>query len=166
MCTWTAQLMDIHILVHWRTISQQWWKWRYTKPYLLSAFWCVCPKRKRLEHVLFEILGFFMFMVKWCIYLCMYLLQVVSRPPQLGIESDLFRCVQLAKEVQFYFKIESKSCLIINQNNKIIFILIIILSLGSVNAHYCRTSIIFNPCHCLCSYDKKSYRCIFWFLLL
>ena len=37
----------------------------------------------------------------------MYLLQVVSRPPPLGIESDLFRCVQLAKEVQFYFKIES-----------------------------------------------------------
>ena len=151
----------------------------------------------------------------------MYLLQVVSRPPPLGIESDLFRCVQLAKEVQFYFKIESnwapshhgiscwdrlpfnynrypktyghisfaalegpnrkimisssplyseqdehKSCLIINQNNKIIFILIIILSLGSVNAHYCQTSIIFNPCHCLCSYNKKSYRCIFWFLLL
>ena len=47
----------------------------------------------------------------------MYLLQVVSRPPPLGIESDLFRCVQLAKEVQFYFKIESKSCLIINQND-------------------------------------------------
>ncbi len=40
-------------------------------------------------------------MVKRCIYLCMYLLQVVSRPPQLGIESDLFHCVQLAKEVQF-----------------------------------------------------------------
>ena len=34
---------------------------------------------------------------KFCIYLCMYLLQVVSRPPQLGIESDLFQ----AKEVQF-----------------------------------------------------------------
>ena len=44
-----------------------------------------------------EILGFYMFMVKLCIYLCMYLLQVVLRPPQLGIESDLF----LAKEVQF-----------------------------------------------------------------
>ena len=48
-----------------------------------------------------EILGFFMFMVKLCIYLCMYLLQVISRPPPLGIESDLFQCVQLAKEVQF-----------------------------------------------------------------
>ena len=48
-----------------------------------------------------EILGFFMFMVKLCIYLCMYLLQVESRPPPLGIESDLFQCVQLAKEVQF-----------------------------------------------------------------
>ena len=48
-----------------------------------------------------EILGFFMFMVKLCIYLCMYLLQVISRPPLLGIESDLFQCVQLAKEVQF-----------------------------------------------------------------
>ena len=48
-----------------------------------------------------EILGFYMFMVKLCIYLCMYLLQVVSRPPPLGIESDLFQCVQLAKEVQF-----------------------------------------------------------------
>ena len=48
-----------------------------------------------------EILGFFMFMVKLCNYLCMYLLQVVSRPPPLGIESDLFQCVQLAKEVQF-----------------------------------------------------------------
>jgi hypothetical protein len=31
----------------------------------------------------------------------MYLLQVISRPPPLGIESDLFQCVQLAKEVQF-----------------------------------------------------------------
>ena len=40
-------------------------------------------------------------MVKLCIYLCMYLLQVLSRPPQLGIESDLFQCVQLAEEVQF-----------------------------------------------------------------
>ena len=39
-------------------------------------------------------------MVKLCIYLCMYLLQVVSCPPPLGIESDLFQCVQLAKEVQ------------------------------------------------------------------
>jgi hypothetical protein len=48
-----------------------------------------------------EILGFYMFMVKLCIYLCMYLLQVVSRPPPLGIESDLFQCVQLAREVQF-----------------------------------------------------------------
>ena len=48
-----------------------------------------------------EILGFFMFMVKLCIYLCMYLLQVISRPPPLGIESDFFQCVQLAKEVQF-----------------------------------------------------------------
>ena len=48
-----------------------------------------------------EILGFYMFMVKLCIYLCMYLLQVISRPPPLGIESDLFQCVQLAKEVQF-----------------------------------------------------------------
>ncbi len=48
-----------------------------------------------------EILGFFMFMVKLCIYLCMYLLQVISRTPPLGIESDLFQCVQLAKEVQF-----------------------------------------------------------------
>ena len=48
-----------------------------------------------------EILGFFMFMVKLCIYLCMYLLQVISRPPPLGIESDLFQCVQLAKEAQF-----------------------------------------------------------------
>ncbi len=38
-------------------------------------------------------------------------------PPPLGIESDHFRCVQLAKEVQFCFKIESKSCLIINQND-------------------------------------------------
>ena len=45
-----------------------------------------------------EILGFNMFMVKLCIYLCMYLLQIISRPPPLGIESDL---VQLAKEVQF-----------------------------------------------------------------
>ena len=42
-----------------------------------------------------------MFMVKLCIYLCMYLLQIISRPPPLGIESDLFQCVQLAKEVQF-----------------------------------------------------------------
>jgi hypothetical protein len=41
----------------------------------------------------------------------MYLLQVVSRPPPLGIESDLFRCVQLAKEVQFYFKIYGGLCL-------------------------------------------------------
>ena len=48
-----------------------------------------------------EILVLFIFMVKLCIYLCMYLLQVVSRPPPLGIESDLFKCVQLAKEVQF-----------------------------------------------------------------
>ena len=48
-----------------------------------------------------EILGFYMFMVKLCIYLCMYLLQVVSRPPPLEIESDLFQCVLLAKEVQF-----------------------------------------------------------------
>ena len=49
-----------------------------------------------------EILGFFMFMVKLCIYLlCMYLLQVISRPLPLGIESDLFQCVQPAKEVQF-----------------------------------------------------------------
>ena len=40
-------------------------------------------------------------MMYLCIYLCMYLLQVISRPPQLGIESDLFQCVQLAKEVQF-----------------------------------------------------------------
>ncbi len=48
-----------------------------------------------------EILVFFMFMVKLCIYLCMYLLQVISRPPPLGIESHLFQCVQLAKEVQF-----------------------------------------------------------------
>ena len=47
-----------------------------------------------------EILGFFMFMVKLCIYLCMYLLQVISHPPPLGIESDLFQCIQLAKEVQ------------------------------------------------------------------
>ena len=43
-----------------------------------------------------EILGFFMFMVKLCICLYMYLLQVISRPPPLGIESE-----QLAKEVQF-----------------------------------------------------------------
>ena len=56
-----------------------------------------------------------MFMVKLCIYFCMYLLQVVSRPPQLGIELDLFQCVQLAKEVQLGF------C----------------LSLGSVNAQFC-----------------------------
>ena len=48
-----------------------------------------------------EILGFDMFMVKLCIYLCMYLLQVVSRQPPLGIELDLFQSVQLAKEVQF-----------------------------------------------------------------
>ena len=48
-----------------------------------------------------EILSFFMFMVKLCIYLCMFLFQVVSRPPPLGIELDLFQCVQLAKEVQF-----------------------------------------------------------------
>jgi hypothetical protein len=48
-----------------------------------------------------EILGFYMYIAKFCIYLCMYLLQVVSRPPPLGIESDLFQCVQLAKEVQF-----------------------------------------------------------------
>ena len=48
-----------------------------------------------------EILGFFMFMVKLCIYLCMYLLQVISRPPLLGIKTDLFQCVQPAKEVQF-----------------------------------------------------------------
>ncbi len=48
-----------------------------------------------------EILGFYMFMVKLCIYLCMYLLQVMSRSPPLGIESDLFQCAQLAKEVQF-----------------------------------------------------------------
>ena len=48
-----------------------------------------------------EILGFYMFIVKLCIYLCMYLLQVVSRPPPLGIESDFFQCVQLAQEVQF-----------------------------------------------------------------
>jgi hypothetical protein len=48
-----------------------------------------------------EILGFYMFMAKFCIYLCMYLLQVVSRPPPLGIESDLFQWVQLSKEVQF-----------------------------------------------------------------
>ena len=48
-----------------------------------------------------EILGFYMFMMKLCIYLCMYLLQVISRPPPLGFESDLFQCVQLAKEVQF-----------------------------------------------------------------
>ena len=47
-----------------------------------------------------EILGFYMFMVKLCFYLCMYLLQVVSRPPPLGIESDFFQCVQLAQEVQ------------------------------------------------------------------
>ena len=40
-------------------------------------------------------------MVKLFIYLCIFLLQVVSRPPPLGIESDLFQCVQLAKEVQF-----------------------------------------------------------------
>ena len=31
----------------------------------------------------------------------MFLFQVVSRPPSLGIESDLFQCVQLAEEVQF-----------------------------------------------------------------
>ena len=48
-----------------------------------------------------EILGFYMSMVKLCDYLCMYLLQVVSRPPQLGIESDLFQCFLLAKRVQF-----------------------------------------------------------------
>ena len=43
-----------------------------------------------------------MLIVKLCIYLCMYLLQVISRPPPLGIESDFFfQCVQLAKEVQF-----------------------------------------------------------------
>ena len=48
-----------------------------------------------------QIFSFYMFMLHLCIYLCMYLLQVVSRPPPLGIESDLFQCVQLAKEVQF-----------------------------------------------------------------
>ena len=48
-----------------------------------------------------EILNFFMFMVKLYIYLCMFLFQVVMRPPPLGIESDLFQCFQLAKEVQF-----------------------------------------------------------------
>ncbi len=48
-----------------------------------------------------EILGVFIFMVKLCIYLCMYLLQVISRPPPLGIESDLIQCVQLAKDFQF-----------------------------------------------------------------
>ena len=48
-----------------------------------------------------EILSFYMFMLKLSIYLCMYLLQVVSRPPPLGIESDFFQCVQLAKAVQF-----------------------------------------------------------------
>ena len=53
-----------------------------------------------------EILGFYMSMVKLCIYLCMYLLQVVLRPPQLGIESDLFLAKEdlfLAKEVIAHF---------------------------------------------------------------
>ena len=40
-------------------------------------------------------------MLKLCIHLCMYLSQVISRPPPLRIESDLFQCVQLGKEVQF-----------------------------------------------------------------
>ena len=56
-----------------------------------------------MSFIFVEILGFYMFMVKLCIYLCMYLLQVVSCPPPLGIESDLFQCVQLAKEVQVDF---------------------------------------------------------------
>ena len=47
-----------------------------------------------------EILGFYMLKVKLYIYLCMYLLQVVSSPPPLEIELDLFRCIQLAMEVQ------------------------------------------------------------------
>ncbi len=57
-----------------------------------------------------EILGFYMFMVKRCIYMCMYLLQVVSSPPQLGIESDLFQCVQLAKEVKYEPACHLKRC--------------------------------------------------------
>ena len=40
-------------------------------------------------------------MVTLCIYLCMYLLQVISRPPPLEIESAPFHCVQLPQDVQF-----------------------------------------------------------------
>ena len=42
----------------------------------------------------------------------------------------------------------------------------LLIPLGSVNAHYCQTSIIFNPCHCFFFYDKNNYICILLFLIL
>ena len=39
-----------------------------------------------------------MLVVLLCMYLCMYLRQVVSLPALLGIERDLFLCIELEKE--------------------------------------------------------------------
>ena len=56
-----------------------------------------------------EILGFFMFMVKLCIYLCMSLLQVGSRPPPLGIEWDRVPLVHVAEKEQIELAVATGS---------------------------------------------------------
>ena len=58
---------------------------------------------KRFEHTCFirRVIQVFMHVTELCVYVCMYLLQAISRPPSIGAQPDFFRCTDRGQERWF-----------------------------------------------------------------
>ena len=58
---------------------------------------------KRFDHMCYirRVIQVFMYVIKYYVYVCMYLLQAISRPPSIGVQSDFFRCTNRGQERWF-----------------------------------------------------------------
>ena len=57
----------------------------------------------RFDHMSYisRVIQILMYVIELCVYVCMYLLQAISRPPSIGAQSDFFRGTNRGQESGF-----------------------------------------------------------------
>ena len=83
-----------------RTNPQQDRPWSTITMHWSSGLDVGIQRPERFDHTCYisRVIQVLMYVIELCVYVCMYLLQAISRPPAIGAQSDFFRGIHLGQE--------------------------------------------------------------------